>query len=481
VANKRIKKKQASKDSLDEKVKIVDSMADDHSASAKSYSNLVPHGSYRQLDDNQIQQLDHDNHIAHMVITMPATDMTRNGWAFTSDNEDLDDLINQKLKDLNSQNVFAQFLSDRLKWGDSFIAIGGIENQKGDNPSIPLDPDALLDVQYIQPFDRRIVGNIITNLWPFSPTYGKEANIQVSVGNSAYDLENGTQTENGLMKTIDASRYMHAEYGRDEGDDQGHSLFETIFDALKLVDTANWSVGQIMNDLSFKTYSSNSIDTASADPKQLAKLSGLMNYQFTTESLALIGQNDEVAKVGTQLTGVDSLISFMWDNLSAATNIPKTVLLGQQSGKVSGTQTDVQNYYSYIKSQQENILRPYLERLVRLLLKAKNVGNVDPNSIDWQLNFNPLWEQDSLTNAQTSLAKAQGLSSLVQCGALSPDEAHDAFLDTDKDNATNAFTGDSADNVKSFEELTDSEKNDLVKKYNGESQKHKSWFKKLFK
>ncbi|MDH5107310.1 DUF1073 domain-containing protein, partial [Lentilactobacillus diolivorans] len=318
MTNKRIKRKQAPKDSLDEKVKIVDSMADDHSASAKSYSNLVPHGNYRQLDDNQIQQLDHDNHVAHMVITMPATDMTRNGWEFTSDNEDLDDLINQKLKDLNSQNVFAQFLSDRLKWGDSFIAIGGIENQKDDDSSKLLDPDALLDIQYIQPFDRRIVGNIITNLWPFSPTYGKEANIQVSVGNSAYDLGNNTQTENGLMKTIDASRYMHAEYGRDEGDDQGHSIYETIFDALKLVDIANWSVGQIMNDLSFKTYSSNSIDTASADPKQLAKLSGMMNYQFTTESLALIGQNDEVAKVGTQLTGVDSLISFMWDNLSAA-------------------------------------------------------------------------------------------------------------------------------------------------------------------
>lgn len=481
MSNKRIQKKQSRQDALDKKVKVADSMADEHNASAKSYSNLVPNGSIRQLDDNQIQQLDHDNHIAHMVITMPATDMTRNGWEFTSDNEDLDDIINQKLKQLNSQNVFAQFLSDRLKWGDSFISIGGIENQKLDDPSIPLNPDNLLDVEYIQPFDRRIVGNIITNLWPFSATYGKEANIQVSVGNSQYDMAANTTTEDGLVKTIDASRYMHAEYGRDEGDQEGHSIFETIFDAVKLVDTANWSVGQIMNDLSFKTYSSNSIDTASSDPKQLAKLSGLMNYQFTTESLALIGENDEVAKVGTQLTGVDSLISFMWDNLSAATNIPKTVLLGQQSGKVSGTQTDVQNYYSYIKSQQENILRPYLERLVRLLLKAKNVGDTDPDSLDWQLNFNPLWEQDSLTNAQTSLAKANALSYLVQCGALSPEEAHDAFLDTDKGNATNAFTGDSADDIKPFTELSDDEKNALVKKYNGETKKHKSWFGKLFK
>lgn len=116
-----------------------------------------------------------------------------------------------------------------------------------------------------------------------------------------------------------------------------------------------------------------------------------------------------------------------------------------------------------------------------MLLKAKNVGNIDPDSIDWQLNFNPLWEQDSLTNAQTSLAKAQGLSYLVQCGALSLEEAHDAFLDTDKNNATNAFTGDSADAIKPFEQLTDSEKNDLVKKYNGETAKHKNWFKKLFK
>jgi len=318
--------------------------------------------------------------------------------------------------------------------------------------------------------------SIYVQQFPFNPDFGKESSIRVTAGETNGLPGTEFQSSTSVSRIYDASRYMHISFNRPYNEDLGRSVYETIFEALKLADVTNWSAGQILRDLTFKTYKSPSVDTAVASSagsngvSKLMQLRSLMNMQFSTEALALIGNNDSVDKQGTQLSGVGDLISFMWDDISAATHIPKTVLLGQQSGKVSGTQTDVQNYYSYIKAQQETILRPYLERLIRLLIKSSNVGNTDPDSIDWQVTFNPLWQQDSLANAQTALAKSQALSGMVNSGALSAEEAHDAFLENDKSNATNKYTGDSQDFISE----------DVKKDYQNETKKHKNWFKNLF-
>lgn len=452
----------------------LDSMASMYGGTPATYSNINPGYRTKTLDRGQIYELFHDNHIANLVVTKPAEDMTRNGWEFTSDNEDLDTIINKKLKDLSAQTVFAEFMRDRLLWGDAFIALGVVD--KGSTDSSQPIGNQVVDVDYINCFDPRMVDNVFVQQFPFNPDFGKESSIRVTAGETN-NTTSEFQSVTSVSKIYDSSRYLHASFNRPYNEDLGRSVYETIFEALKLADVTNWSAGQILRDLTFKTYKSPSVDTAVAASagsngvSKLMKLRSLMDMQFSTEALALIGSNDDVAKQGTQLSGVGDLINFMWDDISAATHIPKTVLLGQQSGKVSGTQTDVQNYYSYIKAQQETILRPYLERLITLLLQSADVGNVNPDTVDWKVNFNPLWQQDSLANAQTALAKSQALTGMVNSGALSAEEAHDAFLENDKSNATNKYTGDSKDFI-----------DDRVKKeYQSETKRHKNWFKNLFK
>lgn len=452
----------------------LDAMSAMYNGTPATYSNINPGYRTKVLDRGQIYELFHDNHIANLVVTKPAEDMTRNGWEFASDNEDLDTIINKKLKDLNAQTVFAEFMRDRLLWGDAFIALGIID--KGSSDSSQPVGNTVVDVDYINCFDPRMADSIYVQQFPFNPDFGKESSIRVTAGETNSLPGTEFQSSTSVSRIYDSSRYMHISFNRPYNEDLGRSVYETIFEALKLADVTNWSAGQILRDLTFKTYKSPSVDTAVASSagsngvNKLMQLRSLMNMQFSTEALALIGNSDSVDKQGTQLSGVGDLISFMWDDISAATHIPKTVLLGQQSGKVSGTQTDVQNYYSYIKAQQETILRPYLERLIRLLIQSSNVGNTDPDSIDWQVTFNPLWQQDSLANAQTALAKSQALSGMVNSGALSAEEAHDAFLENDKSNATNKFTGDSQDFINE----------DVKKDYQNETKKHKNWFKNLF-
>ena len=60
------------------------------------------------------------------------------------------------------------------------------------------------------------------------------------------------------------------------------------------------------------------------------------------------------------------------------------------------------NYYSRITAIQENQLRPHLEYLMRCLMWAEDEcgGRLDPDSIEWSVEFNPLWNVDSKTDAE---------------------------------------------------------------------------------
>src|SRR5699024_727387 len=103
-------------------------------------------------------------------------------------------------------------------------------------------------------------------------------------------------------------------------------------------------------------------------------------------------KNDDLEKVSNNPGGIDSLFSFAWQQLSTATGIPKSILMGEQAGTLAGASQDVVNYYDSIGALQEQVIKPQLEWLVKLLMWSENVGggSEDPDSLDWHIEFYPL-------------------------------------------------------------------------------------------
>lgn len=150
--------------------------------------------------------------------------------------------------------------------------------------------------------------------------------------------------------------------------------------------------------------------------------------KFRTESTALISDKDELTKESTNVGGIDSLLDFLWEYLSGAARMPKSVLKGQEAGTLAGAQYDVMNYYSRIASDQENKMRPQLEYLLKLLMRASDEcgGSLDPDTVNWSIEFNPLWSVDSQTDSQIRLANAQADQIYIQNGVQGPEEVREA-------------------------------------------------------
>jgi uncharacterized protein len=171
----------------------------------------------------------------------------------------------------------------------------------------------------------------------------------------------------------------------------------------------------------------------------------IMDYMFRTEALAVIGKDEELTKETTNTTGIKDLLDYVWDYLSGAVRMPKTVIKGQEAGTITGAQYDVMNYYSRIAAMQENEMRPNLERLIRLLLQSEEFGKLDPEKVDWKIKFNPLWQVDAKTDAEIRKLIAETDQIYVTNGILTVDEVRETRFG--QFGLTNAlkFSGDEAD------------------------------------
>ncbi|MFB6475762.1 anti-CBASS protein Acb1 family protein [Paenibacillus glucanolyticus] len=374
---------------------------------------------HRRMTHEELQSFYAANQFVQNIIDIPAEDLTRNWITLKMKDEKLKHMIMRKLRELNSKEVFTDMRRYERLHGDGFVAIGANQSASfklGD----PLKPEQLRRIDYLHAFSSYKVGSFQVNEDMFSPTYGQVEMFQV---NRRSQL--GTQIAGTDDGYVHRSRLFHDQTRRLESDLQGQSVIEPMYDVLTVFDTALWSVGQILYDYTFKRYKTPGVEALSKEEKQ--EFAMLSDFMFRTEALAVIGENEDIDKVTTNTSGIKDLLDFVWEALAGASKMPKSVIKGQESGTIAGAQYDVLNYYSRIAAAQETELRPHLERLIRYLLICSDDigGRMDPEKVEWELVFNPLWNVDQETDAKIRKMNAESDSMYIASGVLDPDQVRE--------------------------------------------------------
>lgn len=403
-----------------------------------SYDNLA----WQLVNDAQDyeklnNQYKHDA-IARRVVAKPAEDATRNGWRLViPDDPKKQDQYQDALDRLRLNDVLTQQLIYQRLHGDGYINFGVKEKNATDEEK-QLNPNDVVDVSFVHAFGQNHVDSYQVNNDPTSNNFKKEQAVVIRQTQAGSTIKSNGNQMPELANTkpiiIDKSRYFHISLDKFEDDKTGTSIITRCQDQIKAMNTATESVGKILREFTVKVFKSDKVMDMDDDKYQdtVRNLSQAMN----TESIAFIGGDDDLAKVSTPTSGIDTLFNFAWQSLSAACNIPKSVLTGEQAGSLAGASQDVVNYYDTIKSMQETLLKPEIEYIVKLLMYADNVagGQEDPDELEWHIEFNPLWSPDDKTQSETLVNHVNAASTLVGSGIYDPDEARQ-MLDGQGNNA----------------------------------------------
>lgn len=436
-----------------------------------------------ELTREDYQDLDNQyktDAITHKVVSKPAEDATRNGFRIViSHNEKLQQQMQHKLDSLNLQSVLAQQIVFQRSNGDGYLTIG-VKELNPTSTDTPIDPQNLLDVAFVHSFGQAHIKAYQTNDDPTSVDYGKEQAIVVQPTTNGYTVnKNGDQIEDPKpveTVVIDQSRYCHISLDKFEDDLHGTSVIQRCKNQIKNMSIATETVGKMLREFTFKIVKSDTLMGES--PVKFRQDKEEMSQSLNTEATAFINSEDDIVKLSTPTNGINTLLDFAWQDLAAASNIPKSVLTGEQAGTLAGASQDVANYYDTVKAMQEQELKPEIEKIVKLLFWAQDVGggSVDPDSIDWHIEFNPLWTPDDKTMAQTNLLNTQAAVARVGAGMQAPDEAM-ASLNGQANNqiqSSQSLETDSTDAEKEFEsqftpEQVEQYKKDLEMAHNGKA------------
>ncbi|RVU70022.1 MULTISPECIES: DUF1073 domain-containing protein [Lactobacillus] len=392
-------------------------------------------------DYDLLNNIYHKNGIAHKVVSKPAEDATRNGWRIIIPSDPKKQAQYQKaLDDLDLKRILCQELIYYRLHGDGYITYGIYAPTLDNSTNVPLDPanQVISNVAFVHAFGQNHVEKLIANSDPTSLDYMKEAAVVITDTqpgdkvDSQGNIQSGSLSEQTKNIVIDKSRYSHISLDKLEDDGTGVSILTRCWDQIHTLDTALYSVGKILYAYVVNVLTddgaADSIDFDATDPltkQEFKEQNKALSQDMGTDAVLNLHTGQSFERHAVSVSGIDNLLLFAWQQLAAASNIPKSVLLGEQAGTLAGATTDVANYYDGVKAMQEELLRPQLERIIQLLMWSTDVadGSEAPDSIEWKLEFNPLWSPDAKTMSEINYTDTQAEVLKVNSGIEDTDEA----------------------------------------------------------
>lgn len=391
------------------------------------------------------------NGICHTVVSKPAKDATRNGWRIViSGDTDKQAKYQKALDDLKLKQALSQELIYQRLHGDGYLHVA-VEEAGNSDLSKPINEDLIKKVSFVNAFGETHVRLNQINQDPTNENYGKEVAVILEPVEQGDKIdENGNAMPQPIDNDpviIDKSRYFHISLDKMEDDVVGTSIVTRCEDQIKTLDVALNTAGTTLFEYAQKVLKSNRL--ADLDDEEFLRQRNMLSQGMTTEAVVYLGEDEDLTKVTTPVTGMDNLFKFAWQQLATASGIPQSVLMGEQAGTLAGASQDVINYYDDVNSIQEDILRPQIEYIIKLLMKSSDVadGYDDPDQLDWKLEFNPLWSPDDKTQAETFATIVHATAELVTSGIKRADQAEE-IIDGQANNQNMVMQRtDSADNI----------------------------------
>ncbi len=152
-----------------------------------------------------------------------------------------------------------------------------------------------------------------------------------------------------------------------------------------------------------------------------------MTQNMSNDGVLVVDKDDEdVIKLETPLSGVTDIVRQSLEILAALNRTPAVKLLGiSPSGFNATGESDIRNYYDYITSQQEKVLRDGI-RTALACIQLHLRGDIDPSVT---FDFAPLSEEDRAALATMQKTRADTVAVYLDRGVISPEEARKSLAD----------------------------------------------------
>lgn len=366
------------------------------------------------LSQDELRTMYRGEGLATRIVNLPANEMLR---AWFKVEGDKDGLISQKLDVLSAKKK----LSTALKWDRLFggsLIIAGLDD--GGGLEEPLNEDNISDIKFLHVFDRYSVTTFSVYDDPENEKYGETEVYMVTPkrGGTTFNVHESRCLVFDGMEIDDLSRR--------ENDGWGDSVLQRVFTRLKGLSFGYENLESIIEEfiigtLSIKDLASTLVTNGEKDiQKRLAQID--MSKSLIS-SILLDADGEKYERISSTVSGLGDLFDRLINALSAVSEIPVTLLMGQSPAGLKATgDSDIRFFYDSISSKQETKLQEPLERLVKWIQLCKDYEFRGKELDSWKIQFNPLWMPTSKEQAETRKTVAEADKIYVELGVVDETE-----------------------------------------------------------
>jgi len=384
----------------------------------KDKSTATRFGADEDLDCLQLDALYEHEPMAARIVDRVVDDGTREGWSVVGSDPNYDYAeLGEGFGALRTNEAVADGWRWARLYGGSIIVLIVNDNTPMDKPIDLARANRLLSLQVIESpfamprsFDPGLGSSAFRN---------PEAYDVIAPGGSAARSIHGSRVIRVEGIRVPPTRIV-ARGGWPP------SVLDRVWSDLKRLGSVMGYAENIMHELSvmvlrlvdFRTRASGS----GKSKQELRTAVETMRMFIDNLNTLVIDTQDEYVESTRSVAGLDALIGRFVDGLVRATDMPRTILLGEQpSGLNASADSEIRAWFDFVSSQQRLVLQPILTRIVglELLLREKR-GQAPPT--DWSIEFNSLWQPTDAEQAQTELVRAQAAQALITAEVVSPDE-----------------------------------------------------------
>lgn len=153
------------------------------------------------------------------------------------------------------------------------------------------------------------------------------------------------------------------------------------------------------------------------------RVNNFVQYRSNDGVMLIDKESEDIDIKSTSLAGVKDIVSQAMEIVAAYFNEPVTKMWGLTPSGFNTGESDLNNHYDHIASQQEKQLRDQIEYVLKVL-QVQEWGEIDH---EITFTFNPLSEEKEESIATVNKIKAETQQIYISNGVISPDEGRECL------------------------------------------------------
>lgn len=204
----------------------------------------------------------------------------------------------------------------------------------------------------------------------------------------------------------------------------GDSIFTRVDDVLSDYSQTWGGIANLMTDWSQGILKMEGLNAKLGTPNSpLAKKAVGIQMTRSIARMIIIDSKEEFSRETASLAGLDQMVYQMALRVSAAADMPFSLLFGQvQGGLGDASKGDANSWNNRVAARQRQDLLPNLKRFLKLLMLAKQGPTSGQEPVKWSVKFNPFTQMTLQEIAQLRKTVAETDAIQITNQVLTPEE-----------------------------------------------------------